>query len=234
MTAVLRLPNDRARDDLATYLGRAARIEGGAVRLQAVTGAGGDAVAVWVPVLRPQTILDDSPIVLGMRAIGAVIESPEPVDLRDGSFDAAVPLRGMLDRLASDREQHRLELPLPVERPLESWAAVSPPRGQWERLGAIAGAELAAAADRGIADVARAVPGNLGTLLVERARTEVWTAPLDVPGASGHGLVAGAAFAAHALGFITDAPAVLSRSGVWLRVSTTAGHVLTKARLATA
>lgn len=230
MPATLILPDDEARTDLATFLGRAGRIEDGAVRLQAVGAEGREAVGVWVPVLRPQSILDDSPIVLGMRAMRARIDDVSHVDLRDGHFDAAVPIRGMLDRLASDREQHRLAVPLPPERLLEAWAAVSPPRGGWERISEIEGADLTAAAEAGIDSVARAVPGNLGTLLVERARTEVWTAVLDVPGASGTGLVAGAAFAAHALGFITTAPAIVSRSGTWLRVSTSTGHVLTKGR----
>ncbi|MGO2112635.1 MAG: hypothetical protein ACTH31_13585 [Pseudoclavibacter sp.] len=229
MTAVLRLPDDHSRDDLTTFLSRAARIEGGAVRIQGATGGSGSAVAVWVPVLRPQSILDDSPIVLGMRAIAASVEGESHVDLRDGHFDAALPIRGMLDRLASEREQHRLEISLPPERLLESWAAVSPPRGDWQRVSEIARDDLVAAAERGIDAVAQAVPGNLGTLLVERARTEVWASPLDVPGASGHGLVAGAAFAAHALGFLVEAPATLNRSGVWLRLSTPVGHVLTKA-----
>ena len=240
MTAVLRLPDDHARADLATFLGRAARIEGGAVRLQAAGAGPGAAVAVWVPVLRPQTILDDSPIVLGMRAMAAGIEHAEVGDLRDGAFDALVPLRGMLDRLASDREQHRLAIPVPPERLREAWAAVSPPRGGWERIGSLAEADLVRAADDGIARVAEAVPGNLGTLLVERARTDVWTAPLDVAGASGTGLVAGVAFAAHALGFIGAGAAAgreagggdvaVSRSNGWLRLTTPHGHVLTRPR----
>lgn len=229
MPAMLHLPDDRTRADLATFLGRAARIEEGAVRLQSAATPRVTAVAVWVPILRPQTILDDSPIVLGMRAVASRIDGGDPADMRDGHFDAVVPLRGMLDRLASDREQHRLDIPLPPERPLEAWAAVSPPRGGWERIGEIEGDELTRVAEAGIADVARAVPGNLGTLLVERARTDVWTSALEVPGASGTGLVAGAAFAAHALGFITAA-AVVSRSGGWLRLSTSAGHVLTRPR----
>lgn len=234
MTATLHLPDEPTRTDLATFLGRAARIEGGAVRLQAA-GGGPDArgtVGVWVPVLRPATILDDSPIVLGMRALRGRIDGADASDLRDGAFDALVPIRGMLDRLASDREQHRLDLPLPPERPREAWAAVSPPRGDWRRVGELTRDDLERAATAGIDEVARVVPGNLGTLLVERARTEVWTAPLDAPGASGTGLVAGVAFGAHALGFLTDAPASVSSSGGWLRVSTSAGHVLTRPRRA--
>lgn len=229
MAATLHLPDAPTRADLATFLGRAARIEGGAVRLQAA-GAGGSAgaVAVWVPVLRPASILDDAPVVLGVRVIAGRIDGAERSDLRVDGFDALVPIRGMLDRLASDRDAHALAVPLPPERPREAWAAISPPRTGWRRVAQIATADLERVAGLGIDAVARAVPGNLGTLLVERARTEVWAAPLDVPGAEGTGLVAGVAFAAHALGFTAGAPATVSSAGGWLRLSTPVGHVLSR------
>lgn len=230
MSATLLLPDDHARADLGTFLGRAARIEEGGVRLQSVGSGDGAAVVIWVPVLRPQSILDDSPVVLGMRVIRARITGSDGIDEPFGVFDAAVPVRGMLDRLASDREQHRLEIPLPTERLLEAWTGITPPRADWEPVTEIASEVLEKIADDGIAKVASAIPSELGRLLVERARTEVWTAAIDVPGASGTGLVAGAAFAAHALGFLTRDPATLHRSGSWLRVSTASGHVLTRAR----
>lgn len=228
MSATLHLPDEHARTDLATFLGRAARIEGGAIRLQ----SSGSVTAVWVPILRPQSIIDTSPIVLGMRAIAARIEGAEARDRRAGAVDVVVPIRGMLDRLASEREQHRLAIPLPPERLVEAWTGVTPPRAGWERVATVSCSALEDVAEAGIAEVARAVPGNLGTLIVERARTHVWESALDVPGAQGTGLVAGVAFAAHALGFLAgpDGEATIAQSGPWRRVSTPAGHVLTRAR----
>ncbi|MFD0996185.1 hypothetical protein HNR16_002112 [Pseudoclavibacter chungangensis] len=220
---------DDARDlaDLATFLGRAARVEEGAVRLQAA----GEALAVWVPVLRPQTILDDSPVVIGLRVMRASVDGAPDTDAPDGQIDVTVPVRAVLDRLARVGDEARTIL-VPPDRVREAWAAVSPPRGGWRRIAEVDSTELARVAETGIDDVAKAVPSELGTALVERVRTETWTRPLPGTGLDDDDApVAGVAFAAHALGFLVEPePVALSASAGWLRLSLRRGHVLSRAR----
>lgn len=230
----IRFTEPRALRDLATLLGRAARIEEAETRLQLHAGV----LAVWVPVLRPATLLDDSPLVLGMRAVPAECE-------QDPGLDAVVPLRAVLDRLARAAGGEAPELPVPPERPLAGWAAVSPPRSGWRPSGRVSEAALAAAAEAGIARIAAAAPRGVGTLIAQRARTETWTAPLagvepTDPEEAGAPVppVAGTAFAADALGFL--APGAAARRGAfarlaeapgWLRLSTRRGHVLQRRRV---
>lgn len=227
MSASLSFDDPRDLDDLATYLGRAARVEDGAVRLQAA----GDALAVWVPVLRPQTILDSSPVVIGLRVVRAGVEGVDAADAPDGVFDATVPMRGLLDRLArTDGPRDRLSVP--PERIREAWSSVSPPRGGWRRVATIGSQELTRVAEDGISAVAAAVPGELGTALVERVRTDTWTRPLEVAGIEEDDApVAGVAFAAHALGFAVEPEdAIVSVAPGWVRVTLRRGHVLSRAR----
>lgn len=230
MAVLLRFADPRGLRDLATFLGRAARIEESEVRLQLLGGV----LAAWVPVLRPQTILDASPLVLGMRAIPA---SAEPSPGGGDGLDVLVPLRGVLDRLARDRPEGSTTLPVPPERLMAAWAAISPPRSGWRAAGRVDEALLMQAARAGIERVARAVPEGLGTPLVERVRTETWTEPLHLEGADPQAVpVAGTAFAAQALGFLAAntqdeiAYAKLALAPGWLRVTTQRGHVLQRLR----
>lgn len=230
MAATIRFEDPRDRDDLATFLGRASRVEDGAVRLQAA----GDALAVWVPVLRPQTILDASPVVIGLRIVRAGVVGVEETDALDGAFDVTVRTRALLERLAHESADSAIDLPVPPERVREAWAAVSPPRGGWHRIAEIESADLVRTAEQGIADVARAVPGELGTALVERVRTTTWTRRLVAEGLDPEDApVAGVAFAAHALGFaVADdrERAVVSIAPGWVRVTLRRGHVVSRAR----
>src|SRR6478752_7733407 len=77
--------------DLQTYLSRAARVEEGSVRLIAGSGV----LAVYTAILYPRGLLDQTPTVLGLRtfATGDEVE-----------FDAVVPIRSLLDRVARARE----------------------------------------------------------------------------------------------------------------------------------
>lgn len=224
MVATLHFAEPQARRDLATFLGRAARLEDGGVRLQVSSGV----IAAWVPALRPQSILDASPVVLGMRVAAGRVADPATSDLVGDTYDVTVPIRGLLDRLARSQPEEA-SLPVPPERLRLAWAGIAPPRRGWRIVAALPGADLLAVAEQGIAQVAAAVPDGTGTLLAERARTEVWTRPLPVPGVAS-GPVAGVAFAAHALGFLAeDGVAQLSSAASWWRLSTARGHVLSRA-----
>lgn len=207
--------------DLQTYLSRAARVEEGSVRLIGSSGV----LAVYTAILYPRGLLDRTPTVLGLRtfAIGQA-----------DAFDAVVPIRSLLDRLArlgeaigADSAQTAADAPVEVRMPLEvstvTWAGISPPRGGWRPVGETTYQVLAATAASGIAEVAEAVPGGTGEQLVQRVRAEVWSRPIEgleyVP--------AGAAFAAESLGFLAaDEPVAILETGTWTRLSTRRGHTL--------
>lgn len=220
MSAQIRFVDARIRKDLATYFGRAGRIEDGAVRVQQV----GHAVAFWVPVLRPAGILDRSPLVIGVRAIEAAIEGAEDSDLVDGQFDAVVPLRGFLDRLARDAEgEDALMLSVPPERRIEAWTGRRPPLTGWAPYGALDPVKVIAAANEGITLVAESDDQ-------ERGRTEAWTRELPQFCGNLDGdrrPPAGVAFAGHALGFWRpgDSIAVHVADG-WWRLASGGGQVV--------
>src|SRR5690606_6228907 len=120
-----------------------------------------------------------------------------------GPFDAVVPVRSLLERLAKLRADvvdpaAPVTVSLPIEVNTVVWAAISPPRGGWHGLDPVPADNLLQVADAGIAEIRDAVPAGTGEQLVHRARAEVWGRPIDgfehVP--------AGAAFASHTLGFL--------------------------------
>jgi hypothetical protein len=205
--------------DLQTYLSRAARVEEGSVRLIGSSGV----LAVYTAILYPRGLLDRTPTVLGLRTFA--IEQAEP-------FDAVVPIRSLLDRLARLGETIAAadgvaDGPVQVRMPLEvstvTWAGISPPRGGWRPVGETTFDLLASTAQTGIAEVAEAVPTGTGEQLVQRVRAEVWGRPIDgleyVP--------AGAAFAAESLGFLSeDEPVSILETGTWTRLTTRRGHTL--------
>lgn len=205
--------------DLQTYLSRAARVEEGSVRLIAGSGV----LAVYTAILYPRGLLDQTPTVLGLRTFAT---------RADATFDAVVPVRSLLDRLARVREQAEAsgeqgeqEVRLPLEVSTVTWAGISPPRGGWRRVGEAPFEVLEATAKAGIAEVAEAVPTGTGEQLVQRVRAEVWGRPIDgleyVP--------AGAAFAAESLGFLDPAePVVILETGPWTRLTTRRGHTLVR------
>lgn len=239
MAATLQLADAIARADLATYLGRAGRIEDSGVRIQQVAGAG---VALWVPVLRPAGLLTDSPLVIAVRALSARVTDADELDRLDGYFDAVVPLRGMLDRLAREpaNDDEARSIPLPPERLHEAWTGTRPPLGGWHRVTTLDAGALIRVADAGIAEIAQATGNELGQLLAERVRTDVWTrivpddavaseiADRDAPDRLPP---AGAAFAAHALGFLrAGETATLTTAPGWWRLGFAAGQVLVRRR----
>lgn len=220
MSARIRFHDPRVRDDLATYFGRAGRIEDGAVLVEQI----GSAVAFWVPVLRPGGILDRSPLIIGVRAIAGEVLDAEPADCVSGRFEAVVPLRGFLDRLAREAAgDAALELSVPPERRLESWTGRRPPLQGWEPVGELDAAQVIAAAEAGIAAVAASSDQEAG-------RTDTWTRALpDSCGAlaSETRPPAGVAFAGHALGFWrADDPITVHVADGWWRLASRAGQVL--------
>lgn len=204
--------------DLHTYLSRASRVEEGSVRLIAGSGI----LAVYTAILYPRGLMDGTPTVLGLRTFAT---GP------DVEFDAVVPIRSLLDRIARVREtaekedapEGPLEIRLPLEVSTVTWAGISPPRGGWRSVGETDAPQLRTIAQAGIAEVAEAVPTGTGEQLVQRVRAEVWGRPIDgleyIP--------AGAAFAAESLGFLgDDEPVTIHETGTWTRLTTRRGHTL--------
>lgn len=205
--------------DLATYLGRAGRVEEGSVRLIAGSGV----LAVYSAILYPAGLLDESPTVLGLRTMALAD--------RETVFDVVVPVRSLIERLKrvqgadSDAE---LTLSLPVQVSTVTWAGISPPRGGWNRVAETTGEVLEGVAREGIDEVASVVPTGTGEQIVRRVRSEVWGRPIPaVP----H-LPAGAAFAALSLGFLGDPAEQIPvfESGPWSRVTSRRGHILVRRR----
>ena len=124
--------------DLKVFLGRAARLDQGGVRL--IGGSG--VLAVYAPVLHPRGLLDDAPTVLGLRTF-ALAET--------ASFDVVVSARQLLDRLAllsvtvnADDGPIGVLIPPPESSP--AWVGISPPRGGWLPVGEVPAPVLEAAA----------------------------------------------------------------------------------------
>lgn len=209
--------------DLQTYLARAARVEDGSVRLMAGAGV----LAVYTAILYPRGLLDESPTVLGLRTFAVTDDEP---------FDAVVPLRSLLDRIAralpdDHARQGDSAEPVSISRPHQvatvTWSGISPPRSGWRDIGAADVERLREAARAGISEVATAIPEGTGEHLVQRVRSEVWGRPVDghehIPG--------GAAFAGQSLGFLVDdEPVRVFETGPWTRLTTSRGHVLVRRR----
>ncbi len=224
MSRTFSLNDGLALSDLQTFLGRAGRVEDGSVRLIAVAGV----LAAYVPIFYPVGLHDDTPTVLGLRtyALASPTEG-EP----SAQFDAVVPVRSLLDRLArlatEPPADGNFTVSLPIEVNTVVWAAISPPKGGWHRLESIDADVLVATANAGIDEIRVAVPPDTGELLVHRARAEVWSRPV---GGFEH-IPAGVAFAAHTLGFLAPPePVAVFETGPWTRLTTQRGHVLVRRR----
>ncbi|MEO5535383.1 MAG: hypothetical protein ABIR17_09665 [Pseudolysinimonas sp.] len=198
-------------DDLQVFLSRAARVEEGSVRLIAGSGV----LAVYAAIFYPVGLLDESPTILGLRTVA--LNGPD-------TFDVVVPLRSLLQRIERAQAEETTTVGMPMEVNTATWAAISPPRGGWQAVGEVSAAVLDESARAGIQDVAAAVPDGAGEAIVRKVRAEVWNKP--IPGAD-H-VVAAAAFAAFALGFLGEDQVRLYESGPWARLSTSRGHVLVK------
>lgn len=221
MSRSFTLVDSLALGDLHVFLGRAVRVEDGSVRLIAGSGV----LAVYVSVLHPVGLLDESPTVLGLRTFALTSQE---------DFDVVVPVRSLLMRVegqlqaaANADPTEPIVVSMPMEVNTVTWAAISPPRGGWSALPGTAWNVLDATARAGIDEVATAIPEGTGEQIVHRVRTEIWGRPIDgldhVP--------AGAAFAALSLGFLGEGDVVsIYESGPWTRLTTKRGHVLVKRR----
>lgn len=220
MSETFSLVDRYAVGDLQTYLSRAGRVEDGSVRLI----AGGGVLAAYTAIFYPRGILDESPTVLGLRTFA----------LADAStFDAVVPARSLLERLARAESQSAgdaahsgpVALSLPHQVSTVTWAGISPPKGGWRPQEPAAAAVFEEVARAGIDEVAQAVPSGVGEQIVQRVRSEVWGRAID----GLEHIPAGAAFAALSLGFLSDdEPVQLFETGPWTRLSTSRGHVLVR------
>lgn len=219
MSRTFSLVDSLALSDLQTFLGRAGRVEDGSVRLIADSGV----LAAYVAIFYPVGLHDETPTVLGLRTF-ALTEG--------GPFDAVVPVRSLLERLAKlradvDDPAAPVTVSLPIEVNTVVWAAISPPRGGWHGLEPIPAENLVVIADAGIAEIRDAVPAGTGEQLVHRARAEVWGRPV----AGFEHIPAGAAFAGHTLGFLAPPePLRVYETGPWTRLSSERGHVLVRRR----
>lgn len=221
MTGTFTLVDSLALGDLHVFLGRALRVEDGSVRL--IGGSG--VLAVYVSVLHPLGLLDESPTVLGLRTFALTSQD---------DFDVVVPVRsllmrveGLLESAAAADPAEGIVVTLPHSVNTVTWAAISPPRGGWRALPGTEWDVLERVARAGIDEVAAAIPDGTGEQIVRRVRTEIWGRSIDgldfVP--------TGAAFAALALGFLGEGEAVsIYESGPWTRLTTKRGHVLVKRR----
>ena len=194
--------------DLATYVSRARSLDAdGAIRLQAQ----GLSLAAYVDVL-PGRGPSMTGAVIGLR----VMALAEPADL-----DTTVSLASVSDRLARGRTA---ALSIPPTTVRVGWAAIGPPKSGWEVVGDLTAEELRTVATQGITEITQGAPEGSGAQVVAALRQRVWgrdslTTP-PVP--------SGAAFAAYALGFLTQQGARVFAHGRWTRLSTATGHVLVR------
>ena len=224
------------REDLRTYINRARSLDpDGAIRLQ----SHGMALAAYVGVLPGQGLMTAGAII-GLR----VIALGEPADV-----DVTVSLASVSERLA---RRGISAFSLPPTTVQVGWAALAPPRSGWEPVGSLSIADLKAVATQGIAQIAEGAPEGSGAHAVAALRQRVWARDTQTTPP----IPSGAAFAAYALGFLTEDsvtedsmtldPATLDPAtpdpatrdpgtpenarvfahGHWTRLSTASGHVL--------
>lgn len=204
MASQLVFPDPRAAADVLTFAGRAARLIEPVIRLRARGGT----MAVSAAPLSPRGFGDDVPTVLGMRFVASDpdLECDLVVDAGAlGAGDAGV-------------------VRLPDSGVSAAWAGISPPRSGWLRTGELSSAALAASVRAGVAAVAGALPADPGEDIVRTVRAAIWGQADPALG----GVVAGASFAADALGFMGTEPEPVSvhRTGTWTRLTLRRGHVL--------
>ena len=203
--------------DLERFATRAKAMSDTGVRLQVA----GTVLASWVSVLQPRGLGDQVPVVLGLRTV-RLLEG------RQDGLDSVYALSSVLERLARMTSTGSASLTLPPVTEHAPWTAVTPPRSGWAPVATVEDGELQSVARDGIRELADALPQDPGASMVAQARAAVWGRLLGGSGPSGEGfLPAGAAFAAHGLGFLTpQGTTAVHTSGPWVRLSGPAGFVL--------
>ena len=152
--------------------------------------------------------------VIGMR----VMALAEPVRVGE-DVDVTVSLASVSERLAWARASSFWIPPTTVR---VGWAAIAPPRSGWEPVGGLSVADLKTVATQGIAEIARGASEGSGAHVVAALRQRVWARDSQTTPP----IPSGAAFAAYALGFLTQDRARVLAHGRWTRLSTVTGHVL--------
>jgi len=169
----LELVDDRDAADLATFLGRARRLGATAVRLQ----ASGRILAVTVCALAGSGLMGEG-TVLGMRVFALADDaacdrtvgldtvltalSPGPrEEAVDRRHDAEGPdAEGPDATTTPDTSEGHTRLTVPGVVVVEPWSGMSAPRGGWEPLGVLPGAELVAVAYEAMGIVEPGRPPN--------------------------------------------------------------------------
>lgn len=211
MALTLTLSPSQAVLDAQVFSERAARVNNGSARLIAQGGV----LQAYVGVLFPRGLLDQTPTVLGLRVFKLATAA---------EFDVVVPLESLIHRLGVASDSGEAEFTLPAEVASLAWAAITPPREGWRRRRGIASSALRDAAAEGVAKVAQAVPESIGESVLQKVRAEIWGTAL----ADNQQIPAGAAFAADALGFLTDKNMQVHTVGNWLRLTSGSGYVVVK------
>jgi len=219
MTRSLLLADHASRDDLRIYLERLEHAGRPEVRLV----ARGAVLAVFGCTQAPESILDQVPVVLGLRSFALRGDDDDTEDHAAPVCDLVVSARALLDRIAR-LGRIGLELELPDSDLTAAWAGVLPPVHGWEAAGVLDAASLATVAAEGMSRITAALPESPGDAIVRKVRREVWGSEIAP------GLPAAAAFALEALGFLgTPAPGDtvrMSSTLTWRRLSTPRGEVL--------
>jgi len=206
----LRFADTDTLADLGTYVTRARSLDAdGAIRLQSF----GTKLAAYVGVLPGKGLMTTGAII-GLR----VMALAEPAEVE---VDVTVSLASVAERLARPGTS---TLSLPPTTVSVGWAATAPPRSGWERVGELRVDDLKTAATQGIAEIAQGAPEGSGAAAIAALRHRVWTRDSQTTPP----IPSGAAFAAYALGFLTQERARVFTHGRWTRLSTATGHVLVR------
>jgi hypothetical protein len=212
------LEDREAVHDLERYCTRARTMADTGVRVQVA----GNVLAAWVSVLQPRGLGDKVPVAQGLRTFRLV-------EGRHDGIDAVYSLSSILERLARMASTKSTALSLPPVTERVPWTAVTPPRTGWAPVATVSDDELQQIARDGIRELGDALPQDPGASMVAQARAAVWGRLLggtSVEAGDGF-LPAGAAFAAHGLGFLTPQGSTsVHTSGPWVRLSGPAGYVL--------
>jgi hypothetical protein len=208
-----------AGTDLATFVGRAQRVDpSGSARLVA-TGA---LLAAYTSPVNG----GGGPTILALRVQPLVVAA---------DLDTTVPLVALSDRFArllrGSADVWELSLP-PSQAVGPAWAGLSPPRAGWTSVGELASDLVKDVARRRGEEIVSGAPDGSGAAAVARLRALVWGRPLTPDGDDGLEVPSGVAFALDAMGFVGPGETVpVHAHGPWRRVSTPRGYVLARPAL---
>ena len=211
MANTFALESTEARLDAIQFLERAARVNNGSTRLIAEAGF----LQVYVGILIPRGLLDQTPTVLGLRVFRLLALQ---------TFDVVVPIESLVHRLQVTQEENAEETRVPAEVASLSWASITPPREGWRRRLGVSSEALRSAAAHGVKQVAEVVPDTIGESVLQKVRSEVWGTIIPTH----KRIPAGAAFAADALGFLGEKTLSVHSLDNWVRLSAKTGYVLVK------